>query len=310
MFMNTTKEEFAERLKKLHVESPFVKKTWEIFDSMRAHQKIGDKKRYPRHLFLIGHSGIGKSHLINKYMDANAGYTQTYEDGTEIDIKPVIVMEMPNPFTVMEFYQSMVRALGAPTLMGKKTIGDVKRQAFTLIEQQKVEMIILDEMNYIVKGRSMRGDEAMEHIKHVANSAHVSLVCVGTPVIDSLRTSDFQYLRRYPVMRLDRYKECDETFIEFMREMERNLQPPEPIGLGDPDSYLPQLFHNWSKGVIGLVVQILIEAYRLAGLFDLTVEQCPILKIEDLEAAKNNVYGDLIEDELETLLVEKAASSK
>lgn len=26
MFMNTTKEEFAERLKKLHVESPSVKK--------------------------------------------------------------------------------------------------------------------------------------------------------------------------------------------------------------------------------------------------------------------------------------------
>jgi len=308
--VNLAKKEFAERLTRLHVASPSVKQTWEIFDSMRAHQKIGDKKRYPRHLFLIGHSGTGKSHLINKYMDANTGYVETDEEGTEIDIKPVVVMEMPNPFTVMEFYQSIVRALGAPTLMGKKTIGDVKRQAFTLIEQQKVEMIILDEMNYIVKGRSIRGDEAMEHIKHVANSAHVSLVCVGTPVIDTLRTSDFQYLRRYPVVRLERYKECDETFIEFMCELERNLQPPEPIGLGDPGAYLPQLLHKWSKGVIGLVVQILIEAYRLAGLFDLNNDECPVLKIEDIEMAKNNVYGDLFEDELEAMLAKKPASTK
>lgn len=301
--MNTIKQQFAERLKVLHVESPDVNQTWNIFDSMRAHQKIGDKKRYPRHLFLIGHSGTGKSHLINKYAEANPSYVEVDKDGTEIDIRPVVVMEIPNPFTVMEFYQSLVRALGAPALMGRKTIGDVKRQAFTLIQKQKVEMIILDEMNYIVKGRSIRGDEAMEHIKHVANTGQVSLVCVGTPVIDSLRTLDFQYLRRYPVMKLERYKECDQSFIEFLVQLEGQLNPPKTIGLSDLDTYIPQLLHEWSRGVIGLVIQILIEAYRLAGLFDDRTDQCPELKIEHLEEAKRNIYGDLSEKELETLLI-------
>jgi len=87
---------------------------------------------------------------------------------------------MPNPLTVMGFYQVLLKALGAPISIGKKMIGNVRRQAFTLIERNKVEMIILDEMDYIVNERAVRCDDTMLEIKNFLNSARVSIVIVGT----------------------------------------------------------------------------------------------------------------------------------
>lgn len=247
----------------------------------------------------MGHSGTGKSHLINKYVDANPSYVDVDKDGAEIDIRPVIIMEMPFPFSAMEFYNNLVYALGGAKLERDK-IGDVTRQAFTLIQKQKVEMIIIDEMNYIEKGRSIK---AMELIKYVANVGQVSMVYVGTPVIDKLRTLDFEYLHRYPVVKLEPYKECDRFFIEFLGQLERQLNPKGKIGLSDLGTNIPQLLYESSQGIIGLVTQILIEAYRLAGLLDNKMDQYPELTIELLEEAKHNIFGYLSVNELEKMII-------
>lgn len=38
--MDIIKKQIVERLKALHVVTPDVRKTWDIFDSMRVHQNI------------------------------------------------------------------------------------------------------------------------------------------------------------------------------------------------------------------------------------------------------------------------------
>ncbi|ASJ56835.1 hypothetical protein BP422_26930 [Brevibacillus formosus] len=78
-------------------------------------------------------------------------------------------MELPNPFTVLEFYQTIIKALGAPSIIGVPRIGDVKRRVFTLLKLQKVEMLILDEMSYIKNTKYVNSSDSMEALKHVSN---------------------------------------------------------------------------------------------------------------------------------------------
>ncbi|MBD0383868.1 hypothetical protein [Paenibacillus sedimenti] len=60
-----------------------------------------------------------------------------------------------------------------------------------------------------------------------------------------------------------KYSEYDKSFIEVLFQIEKQLNLPKMKGLSDLDTLetnIPQLLHEWSQGVIGLFVQILIEA--------------------------------------------------
>ncbi|MCL6444668.1 MAG: TniB family NTP-binding protein [Alicyclobacillus sp.] len=258
---------FAERISDLYVEHPKVKQIWRILDSRRSHRKIGQGKNSPMHLFVIGDGGVGKTQMALRYINKNPEYTLINDAGTEIDIKPIVYVEVPNPFTIGEFYQSIVKELGAPPLSGRPTIGEIKRQAFTLLEKQQVEMMVLDEMDHILSSQ-ISNKAAMDAIKHVANQSNVSLVCMGTPASDNLRKLDFQIFRRLPVVRLDRFAECDQEFCNLLANIEEQISPPRRLGLGSMESGLPQLLHRWSKGIVGLLTPIIQEAYARLGVFD------------------------------------------
>lgn len=258
---------FAERISGLYVEHPKVKQIWRIIDSRRNHRKIGQGNNSPMHLFIIGDSGVGKTQMAWHYIEKNPGYIWADDKGTEIDIKPVVYVELPNPFTIGEFYQSIVKELGAPSLSGRPTIGDIKRQTFTLLEKQKVEMLIFDEMDHILSSK-VGYKAAMDAIKHVANQSNVSIICTGTPASDKLRKLDFQIFRRFPVARLERFANCDQDFCNLLIEIEEQISPPRKLNLGDMESGLPLLMHKWSKGIVGLLTPIIQEAYARLGVFD------------------------------------------
>lgn len=266
--MNSESREFAERVSQLSIDHPKIKRIWDMFDSIRAHRKLGGNIYSPRHMFIIGDSGVGKSQMAKKYAALYPGYTRIDGDGTEYDIRPVVFMELPDPFTILEFYQSIVKALGAPELVGRPTIGEVKRQAFELIKSQEVEVLLLDEMDYILSSKYVKREQAMEAIKHVGNTANISLVCIGTPDAEPLQSLNFQYFRRFPITRLERFTECDDEFCSFLSSIEEYLKPPKPIGLGDKVTFLPQLLHESSKGLVGIITPTIQEAYRLLGVFE------------------------------------------
>jgi hypothetical protein len=255
-------------------------------------------------MFIIGDSGVGKSQMLKKYASEYPGYTRIDEDGTEYDIKPVVFMELPDPFTILEFYQSIVKALGAPQLLGRPTIGEVKRQTFELIKTQEVEILLLDEMNYILSTKYIKPGQAMEAIKHVGNTANISLACIGTPETQQLQSLNFQYFRRFPITRLERFTECNDEFCSFLSGIEDYLKPPKPIGLGDKETFLPQLLHEISKGIVGIITPTIQEAYRLLGVSGESIYdyQKAALTIPALREAYQNIVGDLNMDDFKTIL--------
>jgi hypothetical protein len=255
------KDLLLKRINELNIEHPRYKEIHEMLDSLRPNRGLGDYDYTPRHLLITGDSGVGKSRLVKKYAEANPGHTQVDEEGTEYEIKPVVFAEMPEPFTRAEFYQTIIRALGAPQIPGVR-IGDVKRQAFTLIQQQQVEMLIFDEVNYILGSRFVKNEEAMEAIKHVSNIGNVCVVLVGTPESKALAEINFQYFRRFPKVELRRFNYCDEGFCQFLTEIEQFIAPPKPIRIGDQTLIIPQVLHRMSQGILGVLTPILQQTYQ------------------------------------------------
>ncbi|WP_171721107.1 TniB family NTP-binding protein [Paenibacillus phytohabitans] len=301
------KTSFAERVANLHILHPKVQKIWSLLDSMRYHNSFQGGKSSPRHRFIMGLSGVGKTQMVERYAEKYEGYTQIDEIGDEIDIRPVLYVNLPDPFTIMEFYQSIIYSLNAPQIPGRPSMGDVKRQVFTLLKMQKVEMVVLDEMDHILVSRYVKNEEAMSAIKHLTNFGKVSVICVGTPEIEKLRKLDSQYFRRKPPTKLERFKECDEEFLQLLASIEEQLLPPKPLFLSDlsADMPLPQVLHKISYGLVGYLTPILQEAFLLLGVFEPDFdEDTSVLDLGlVLEEAYTNIIGEVAEEELKKMIL-------
>lgn len=299
-------QKFAQRVANIHIIYPRIQRIYDVLSSMRCLGTFNDRNESQSNLFIIGESGAGKTQMIKRYTEFNKGYIKI-ENGVEYDIKPVVYLELPNPFTTLELYQSIIKALGAPQIMYRPSIGDAKRQAFTLLEKQQVEMLIFDEMDYIFNSRYVKPQEAMDSIKHIGNVANVSLVCIGTPIVDSLRKINFQYFRRFPKIELEVFNELDDEFCIFLNSIEEQIVPAEYIGLGELDTNLPQVFYSMSKGIVSIVTKTIQEAYRLLGVFNKNFNDISKAKldIDTIYAAYKNIVGDIDGEEFEKAIYSK-----
>lgn len=286
--------DFAERVKNLNINLP---RSEEIYKVMDSHLRRSGKTR---HLFITGPSNVGKTKMAENYIERYPGYTITEEDGTEVDIKPVIYMETPHPFTLMEFYHELLNALDSPRLGGVNKINDIKEKAYHLIERQQVKMVIIDEVNNI-QTSPINKSTAMDTIKHMANKTKVTLVLMGTPESKELRLLDEQYKSRYRPYSISRFTECNDEFMLFLTKIEEQLNYPTEIGLGDKETGLPDLLHYQSKGKVGYLVPIIQEAYDLLGVFEDTFNDFNKVKLSPyiLNEAYKVIQGDIIDDQLD-----------
>lgn len=294
MFKSADYHPFVKRLLNLNVEHPQIKETYRMFDS------IMKRPGKTRHLFITGSSNVGKSTLAEKYLEKYPNHKVVDKEGTEVDKTPVILVEVPHPFTETEFYHEVLDSLGAPRMSGRPYVNDLKVKAYKLIAAQEVRLIIFDEINNILTSPRISNKTAMDAIKQMANKTKVSLVLMGTPESSRLRLEDEQYKSRYRPKTLKRFKKCDEQFCEFLRSIEEQIKPPKPLFLGDKESRLPQYIHHMSKGKVGYITPLLIEAFSLLGVFDEDFNDFDNLEFNEeiLEEAYQIILGDALDDDL------------
>ncbi|CAN7736152.1 TniB family NTP-binding protein [Paenibacillus sp. LjRoot153] len=284
---------FARRIRKLFIEHREVERIWKRLDSMRVYiedDEIDDEDddKDPRHLFLTGLSGVGKSQIGKRYKKRNPGYTAVFDD-EEIDIMPVIYVKLPYPFTQHAFYRKILKALGTDNLRNDARINMVKDRVLFLLKKQKTKMIIFDEMNFILRTKNFDNQTAMEMLKDLTNEHQASIVCMGTPQIEVLHTMEDEYIRRFGRDHIKKFETCDKEFCDLLKDIEDTIKPPSYIGLHEIYS---ELLHEYSQGRIGYLHLIIKEAYNILGVFD---ENCTDLSQANITAAvlkqaKYNVF--------------------
>lgn len=300
--------EFQKRIINLYIHHHDVVDVWKQLDARREYRLMGqgtENHESPLNLFVMGKSRVGKSLMMRKYAAASPRFIERNEDG-EFDVVPVVYMDLPTPFTLAGLYNQIIEVgLNAPRTPGKPRIEELKRRAFKLLKIHKVEMLIIDELDYLLASAFVGQRQAMEQIKNISNEAGVILVCVGTPAIEELRTLNDQYIGRYPPIIISRFKEYDDAFIQLLERIEKDLNLPFPIGLSDREGPFPKLLHYLSGGLMGWLKPILTEAFRMVGVFDKGFNDFAILNNIDgnvLLTARTNVIGQLSENEIEDFL--------
>ena len=182
-------------------------------------------------------------------------------------------------------------------------IGVLKRQVFTLLKAQRVEMIFLDEMDAILTTPNMPDVTAMGTIKHLANTGRVSLVLIGTPGTERLRKMNFQNYRRYPATELKPFENYD-TYFKFLSEVEKHLKPPKPTGLAVGETGIPQFLWKVTSGLVGPTINIIVDIFNVTGVLnnnDYDFSQF-IIDRNVLEMAYRNVLGDITPDDMRDMM--------
>ncbi|WP_078543089.1 TniB family NTP-binding protein [Litchfieldia alkalitelluris] len=308
--MNPYKE-FQLRVVSIYVEHPDVTEIWNLLDGRRMYRRLNFEaggNDTPINLFIKGKSRVGKTQMMKRYVTLNKKYEALEKDeyGREVkvDVVPVVYVKLPSIFTPSGFYLKLLAGLGAPTITGK--IDELQERVYHLIRKQKVEMIILDEMDYILSVRYISKKQSMELVKDLTNSTDVAIVCVGTPDTEELRSLNSQLCGRFAPRTIDYFQECDERFYTVLELIDKQLGVEKYFCLSDRNSKLGIILHHLSYGLVGWLVPILNEAFRLIGVFDPGFNNLKILENIDAEIlmkAQQNIIGDMDDKKIKEQLL-------
>ncbi|GJM72675.1 hypothetical protein HMSSN036_48910 [Paenibacillus macerans] len=246
-----------------------------------------------------------KHRQLKRYTENQKREVYVDEEGSTVDIVPVVYSELPDKFTPKELYNNIIQGIGAVKLYGRVDVGQVKDRAFSLLKKHKTEMLIIDELDYLIPHKSTTRLQAMELIKGIANQAGVCLVCVGTPEIEALRTLNEQHIGRYPPCKIPRFESCDDSFVNLLDKIEQSLGLVQKIGLADLNKKYPQILHKLSHGFVGWLVPILQNAFEIVGVFNPDFNDFDILKGlngDVLIEARRNVVGDITKEDIRKIL--------
>lgn len=269
---------FAKQLANLYVVHPGVEEVWRTLESMRMSMQLTNEPRDSGHLFLWGRGGLGKSESMKNYARKFEIYEYVTDRGTKVRAKPVIYGKCPFPFTEKNLFINILEALDVPLLKASANINDLKRYARVQLEKQRVQVLILDELNFLANTPRMPDVVGMEHLKAITDWG-VGLVCVGTQVIRSLRQLDEQYQSRFQEVPFPSFENVGE-FVPFLQSVERELNPPYPLWVDETEIF-SDFMYKWSDGGnLRKFHRLLRTAYELVGLFEPNFDDLSKAKVD------------------------------
>lgn len=218
------------------------------------------EKRNAKCLVLVGPSGSGKTSCLKRFAGK---YPDRHEELR--DVHPILFVDVPSTCTVKNLAEEILIQLNdPPTSMG--TLGHYTARVHHQMRMQGVQMLILDECQHLVQGNAT-AKQVANWVKHLLNERVATVVLSGTPEMLAVLEASKELKRRclgiVTLNPLDWNNPFDfKMFHTFLANYEKQLPFPAPSCLTAPAMALR--FYSYSKGVIGVVVQVIIKATIIA----------------------------------------------
>ncbi len=218
------------------VELDHIQKIHDWLDSLRLSKQCGRIVAPPR---------AGKSVTCDVYRLLNKPQKRTGKR----DIVPVLYMQVPGDCSAGELLTLILESLKYDATTGKLT--DLRRRMLRLLKESKVEMLIIDEANFLKLN-------TFSEIARIYDLLKISIVLVGTDGLDNL-------IKKEPYIH-DRFIECyklqvvsENKFAELVQTWEDDvLCLPMPSNLTKKETLIP--LYQKTRGKIGLMDRVLRRA--------------------------------------------------
>jgi len=240
-------------------------------------------------MLLTGESGVGKSQLLNWYVNEHPD-----QPGKEAARRPLILIRVPEAATPKQVAMQMVDEMGG-AYRASCQLATLTRQIARLARELQVEQFIVDEVQHLVTHMtSSRTWVASDWFKTIINESRRSLVLVGVPEAEALVACNPQLARRVNIRaRLEPFSWVDRPmeFRKLLATVGGELPFSRPLQLGD--SALAGRIFLSTHGNIGAVMTLIREsAVRViesdgAGLSEEMLREEALLKLD--QARSNGV---------------------
>lgn len=230
--------------------------------AMQAVEKMQWLLRHPKrlrmpNLLLVGPTNNGKTMITEKF---RRDYGRPGSADPQVDITPVLRVQMPNAADPRRFYNGILTALGAPErpadVLAKK-----EQQALSLLRKTGVQLLIIDEIHNILVGSAVQLNQMLNLVRYLGNELQIPLVAVGVKEALQVIHSDDQLANRFEPFPLPRWKQ-DEELLDLLDSFERVLPLRRRSSLTNP-VFVGRVL-AMSEGILGEIVTLLTRAAERA----------------------------------------------
>ncbi len=230
---------------------PAAKRVLDRLEELYAFPK---RNRMPN-MVLSGETNNGKTSILNRFISK-----YPIQPGLNGTIIPIIHISAPVTPSHNALYEKILDFLKVPYRIND-TASRKEYQVIHTLEVTETKMIIIDEFQDVLHGRTQDQDRFHSALKHMGSQLQIPIVVAGVHEVKSVMLSNAQMANRFEPEELPLWGDNKE-FAMLLSSFERTL----PLKL---PSYIHQLplrsqILQMSEGILGEVSTILQRATILA----------------------------------------------
>ena len=228
-------------------------------DLMNFLEDLDNQPRRPRMMgrALVGPTGNGKTSIIQQFIQY-----QLKKQNLDSNCKKYLYVPMPPNPTIKTLYIRILSACNFEIIRG--TAEELWQKVLRGLNDLGVRMIFIDEIHNLLNSQNDRVlSQCRDVLKDISNSLMIPIVLIGTEKAEAVLKSDQQVLSRYPIIRLNQWKN-NKAFRQLLSTFERGIRLRNPSHLEQPE--IANRIYEISEGIIGGVAEIVtgcaIEAIK------------------------------------------------
>ncbi len=236
------------RIQKIQAERwlqhPYAARTLEELELVYHQPKISGA---PIGRSIIGQSGAGKTTLLKHFVDQHK---------TDHNICPPLFINVPSGPNLNSLLTSILEEVN-DFKPSARTASEKSHRILRILSVIKPPIIIFDEAQNLAEGTDKQSRNCVNAIKTISNNLAIPTVLAGTSHLEPIITDDAQYARRWRAVYLESYPE-NQDFVDLVNAFLIDVDLKKQEGFLAPTAY--KKIHEYSKGLIGLIKEILIAA--------------------------------------------------
>ncbi len=182
----------------------------------------------PQRIAIIGHTGNGKTYLINHFLNLAE---RKYRDLNPNESLPILRIQHPASPNEGRLYNTILSTSATP-YRESETAARKQSQVIRVIERLKIKLIIMDDAHDANNGSKDSQKQYLAVLRNLMETTRISFVLAGTEKLLPLLDYDEQMRRRVDLYELPRWV-TDKTFRTLLNSFELKIPLRKPSHLSE-----------------------------------------------------------------------------